>query len=338
VLNAAPHAGGDFGVTVVVPLYNKETTIARAVQSALDQHEVPLEVVVVDDGSTDRSIAALMPFGDAIQVLRQANAGPSAARNAGATVARHPYLVFLDGDDVLRPGCLDRHRACITGRVGVRAAIASALDRFDDGTARTDCMAERLDEGGVAPFAYTEGFSPAIIKGVASGAICVERGVFQSIGRFDERLRCWEITEFLLRLATQVPVIGLHREVGIEVNKVSANSQFERNRHDSQYLFLFAESILSRLDCVPAEHRNVFSGPVRQAIAAAWAARDGKRLTDLLLRARPYTASLDLGKRLPWLGRIPGPLLHAMCRYRAASLAHHPGPAAIPGHKRSRPS
>lgn len=338
MLNDAPHAVDDFAVTVVVPLYNKETTVAQTVQSVLDQRGVTVEVVVVDDGSTDGSVMALAPFADTVRVLRQLNAGPSAARNAGAAAARYPHLVFLDGDDTLRPGCLARHRSCMTARSGVRVAIASALERYDDGSVRTDCMAERLERGGTSPFAYTQGFSQAIIKGVASGAICLERDVFESIGRFDERLRCWEITEFLLRLATDVPVIGLHREVGIEVNKVAANSQFERNRHDSHYLFLFAESILSRLSCVPADHRNAFAGPVREAIAGAWAAHDAERLIDLLRRTRPYAASLDLGKRLPWLGLTPAPLLRAMCRYRAASIVHPRSPVAVPDGNRSRPS
>jgi glycosyltransferase involved in cell wall biosynthesis len=313
---------GSFGVSVVIPLYNKETTIARAVQSALDQQGVPVEVIVVDDGSRDASVAALAPFGDAMRLLRQENAGPSAARNAGAAAARQRYLVFLDGDDVLRPGCLARHRDCLVARRDAGAAIASALDRFDDGTQRVDCMAERLDPGGNASYAYTQGFSPAIIKGVGSGAICVERGVFDSIGRFDERLRCWEITEFLLRLATQVKVIGLHREVGIEVYKVRANSQFERHRHDVRYLFLFADSILARLSAVPAEHWNVFAGPVRQAIAAAWAARDAERLTELLRRTRPFIPRLDLGRRLPWLAWLPAPMLRALCHWPTASPAH----------------
>lgn len=88
-------------LSVVIPLFNKETTIERALRSVLDQPFAgQLEVIVVDDGSTDGSCDRAAGFRDArIQLHRQQNAGPGAARNAGAAFARAPFLTFLDADD-----------------------------------------------------------------------------------------------------------------------------------------------------------------------------------------------------------------------------------------------
>jgi hypothetical protein len=96
--------------TVVIPLYNKQRTIARAIASIRAQTCQDFEVVIVDDGSTDGSLAAVMACGiDAdprFRVVRQANAGPGAARNAGALRARGHCLAFLDADDEWLPGHL----------------------------------------------------------------------------------------------------------------------------------------------------------------------------------------------------------------------------------------
>src|SRR5690606_139621 len=100
-------------VAVVIPAYNAEAYIETTLASVLAQDGVELEVVVVDDGSTDRSVeiaAALAGRDTRLRVVRQSNAGVAAARNAGAAAvsAEARYLHFLDADDVLVPGALHR--------------------------------------------------------------------------------------------------------------------------------------------------------------------------------------------------------------------------------------
>lgn len=86
-------------VSVIVPVHNCEEYIAAAVQSVLDQHHDGLDVIVVDDGSTDASTAALAPFLGKIRLVQQRKSGPAAARNAGLRVATGSYIAFLDADD-----------------------------------------------------------------------------------------------------------------------------------------------------------------------------------------------------------------------------------------------
>src|ERR1700722_4524531 len=83
-------------VSAIIPTYNRGTVIARAVRSALEQTYRSLEIIVVDDGSTDDTLEILQTFGDSIRVVRQDNRGPSAARNAGIAVARGNIIAFLD--------------------------------------------------------------------------------------------------------------------------------------------------------------------------------------------------------------------------------------------------
>lgn len=94
-------------VSVVVPLYNKRTVVARTLQSVLGQSFQSFEIIVVDDGSTDGGAEAAAAADPRIVVVRQANSGPGAARNRGLAMSRGNYVTFLDADDEWLPGLLE---------------------------------------------------------------------------------------------------------------------------------------------------------------------------------------------------------------------------------------
>lgn len=92
-------------ISVVIPAYNVEAYVSEAIQSALDQRPEVREVVVVDDGSTDSTHDAVAAIrDDRVVYIHQNNSGPGAARNKGVSWARGDFILFLDADDVLRPG------------------------------------------------------------------------------------------------------------------------------------------------------------------------------------------------------------------------------------------
>ncbi len=90
-------------ISAIIPTYNRAATIGDAVESVLAQTYSELEVIVVDDGSSDSTDAVLAKFGDSIRIVKQANAGPSAARNHGVQISRGEIMSFLDSDDTWKP-------------------------------------------------------------------------------------------------------------------------------------------------------------------------------------------------------------------------------------------
>ncbi len=103
-------------MSVVIPAYRAARTIARAVESALDQTAPPAEIIVVDDGSPDGAelAAALRPYGAKVTLLRKPNGGASSARNYGVARARGEWVAFLDADDYWEPEKLERQLAVLS--------------------------------------------------------------------------------------------------------------------------------------------------------------------------------------------------------------------------------
>src|SRR5689334_25256855 len=91
-------------VSVVLPTYERREQVVRAVESVLRQTYRDFELIVVDDGSTDGTEAALRRLGDGLRYVRRENGGTGAARNTGTELARGAVVAFLDSDDEWRPG------------------------------------------------------------------------------------------------------------------------------------------------------------------------------------------------------------------------------------------
>lgn len=95
-------------ISVVIPVYNMDECVERTLQSVIEQTVQPKEIIVVDDGSTDNSVKVVEGIGHPlIRIVRQANAGVSAARNRGAKEAKSDFVAFLDADDIWLPNHLE---------------------------------------------------------------------------------------------------------------------------------------------------------------------------------------------------------------------------------------
>jgi glycosyltransferase involved in cell wall biosynthesis len=98
----------DTSVSVIIPTYNGTRFLPQAVESALGQTRPPQEVIVIDDGSTEDTAAALAPFHGRVTYVRQPNRGVAAARNHGIRIATGRYICLLDHDDVCAPDRLEK--------------------------------------------------------------------------------------------------------------------------------------------------------------------------------------------------------------------------------------
>jgi glycosyltransferase involved in cell wall biosynthesis len=131
-------------VSIVIPNYNLGALVGDAVASALAQTYRNVEVIVVDDGSTDDSLARIRELpafrGGALRLVEQANTGVSSARNAGARVARGTHIAFLDADDLLSPAYVER---CLDALRSASPSVAYAYTQMQLFGAESTIFASR---------------------------------------------------------------------------------------------------------------------------------------------------------------------------------------------------
>lgn len=126
-------AGRAISCSVVIPCYNAATFLPETINSLLGQTRPPLEIIVVDDGSTDHSAEIVASAWPGVRLIRQANQGESVARNVGLGAARSDYILFLDADDLLAAEALDRLSNAVTSAPGAVAVMGTAVFSDDPG-------------------------------------------------------------------------------------------------------------------------------------------------------------------------------------------------------------
>lgn len=184
-------------IGVVLATYNRRRSLPRAISSVLAQDDVRLELIVVDDASTDGTCAYLATLSDprirTIQAKR--NGGPGAARNLGLAAARAPVVAFLDSDDAYRPRRLSMALAAFAADAGLVCTLSGAV-RHDLKRSRE----ARIPAVGLAAPAFAWALICDLIP-VEATSITVRRAPALAVGGFCERLRLSEDREFLIRLA-----------------------------------------------------------------------------------------------------------------------------------------
>lgn len=173
-------------VSVVIPAYNAEATLDETLHSVRAQTHGAIEIIVVDDGSTDttRALAEQHAAADArVQVLHQPNAGVAAARNAGWQHARSAFIAFVDADDLWAPSKIERQLHALQ-RAGPRAGLAYAWTaRIDASGVVRHCNDGTHHEGQVLPMILSSNF-------VCCGSnVLVRRDALIDAEGFDSRLR-----------------------------------------------------------------------------------------------------------------------------------------------------
>ncbi len=119
-------------ISVIIPAYNAARHICLAVESVLAQDYPAVEIIVVNDGSTDETLSVLAPYAGRIHLINQPNRGVSAARNTGLQAASGKYLVFLDADDLFLPGKLELQTGYLENHPAVCVVFSDTLF-FEEG-------------------------------------------------------------------------------------------------------------------------------------------------------------------------------------------------------------
>ena len=207
-------------VAAVIPAYNAGDHIGRALASVRLQSAPVAEVIVVDDGSSDDTAARAAAAAPGAKVLRQPNAGPSAARNRGVGEARSDLIAFLDADDEWLPDAV--------------ASLAKVLEELPQAALVTADMAA-VDEHGLVhdrSWFARHGCAEEIARWqdqpvrnavaalvrrnfVATSVVMVRASVFRDLGGFREDLRYGEDLELWARIAARHPIVCLSQVLGL---------------------------------------------------------------------------------------------------------------------------
>lgn len=189
-------------VTVVIPCYNRARYVREAVDSALSQTHPCIEIIAVDDGSTDETPDILATYGDRIRVMTQANAGSSAARNAAVVVARGAYLAWLDSDDSWLPEKLERQLA-VARRWPEAALIHTRCLLMDENST----LIPSTEPAETHPNALeTDALARLVLHCYPNTSSClIRRDAWEQVGGFRSDWLFAEDWEFCLRLAEHFP-------------------------------------------------------------------------------------------------------------------------------------
>lgn len=189
-------------VSVVIPTYNSARYVIEAVNSVLAQTYQDFEVLVIDDGSTDETAAAMSRYQAPVRYIQQPNGGVAVARNRGIAESRGRYVAFLDADDTWLPHKLERQLAALQDQPNYRASYAAftVVDASLNplGISRSQRQASALED--------------LLLRGNIIGSICTvlcERALFELVGGFDPALSQCADWDMWVRLAAQTEFLYL---------------------------------------------------------------------------------------------------------------------------------
>lgn len=165
-------------ISVIIPVYNGEKYLAEAIENVKKQDYQPLEIIVIDDGSTDKTAEIAAKFKDSIRYIYQENSGPSAARNRGIRTAKGDVIAFLDVDDLWSDDKLKLQTSYLTEHPSVEIVqgLIQQIQRFEDHENHRSIFKTVSN-----PYQF-----------VNLGSALYRKSVFDKIGLFDETLRYGE--------------------------------------------------------------------------------------------------------------------------------------------------
>lgn len=203
-------------ISVVLPVYNGERYLAEALASIRAQRVTSLEIIVIDDGSTDGSVALARQHSDVV-VAGQINRGPSAARNQGIALAKAKLLAFLDADDQWMPQKL-QHQLALLDHDPELAMVYG----------QTQCL-RPTTHGNWEKFGHPRPLP-------SFGALLARRTVFADVGPIDERLRCAEDVDWFMRARDIGIRTDVQEEVVLQYRLHGANSTRHWHPQESGHL------------------------------------------------------------------------------------------------------
>jgi glycosyltransferase involved in cell wall biosynthesis len=269
-------------ISVIIPTYNYGRFLRDAIDSALAQTYRPLEVIVVDDGSTDDTPQVLAAYGERIRAIRQENLGVGTARNTGIAAARGEYLAFLDSDDIMRPTKLERDIARFETDPEI-GLVHCGAESFDN-AGKTLSVSLKGLEGWVAPDLL--GLDHEVIAAPGSG-IAVPKRIADEVGGYDARLQPSEDWDFCYRIAVRYRV-GFVPEALVRYRLHGAGIHLNIARMENG-MFMALEKAFQSPDPAVQAMRNHSYGRIHRVLAGCYfQSRDPRKFLAHMFRSLRY--------------------------------------------------
>lgn len=244
---------GTLALSVIVPAFNGTAFIESALASVQAQGEIRSEIIVIDDGSQDETatcVERMARTDEGIRLFRAKHGGVAAARNRGLSLARAPFVTFLDQDDLKPAGSLARHVEILTGEPDLQAVVGESV------------MFDQISEVGYVTLGRHQRMLATLL-----GAGTFRRDLFIDLGDFACDLEMGSDYDFYLRMIEADIPIAIDGEVALLHRRHSANASSDRRTLSRELLLVFHRSVQRR-------RQNGFSAmlrhPLLDAMRAQW--------------------------------------------------------------------
>ena len=300
-------------ISIIIPAYNYEKFVAAAIESALGQEDGDFEIIVVDDGSKDRTGEVASSFGERIRYIRKENAGLPAARNTGIGAARGKYFVFLDADDIMFPHTI--------------GTLRRRLESLPEGFGLVGCSHREVTANGELiqdiVQAPPDGVEITVRDLIARSRFCpcviTRADAIRKAGLFDESLRACEDRDMWIRIAAAGSRVFVLPDVLIQARRHGDNMSADSDRQTAAIRKVLGKAQASGV--VPKWDFPFW--------ARTWSIYHYQKSTMLWNRDRRWEARKHLLASLliwPWFlrpGRLGKPLFFRIRRLASWMLKRH---------------
>jgi glycosyltransferase involved in cell wall biosynthesis len=219
-------------VSVIIPAYNAEPYLEEAISSVLGQDYRPIEIIVVDDGSTDDTAGVARGFGSSVRYEFQPNSGAGAARNKGVDLARGEFLSFIDADDLWGEGKLSAQMKVIREKPEADIVFGHVQQFYSPD----------MDEGQRRAISIPE----ETMQGFHAGTMLIRRDDFLRVGHFESDLKMGEFIDWYAR-AKECGLKSVMMDCVLMKRRIHSNNMGTRERsHQSDYLRVLRASLQRR--------------------------------------------------------------------------------------------